>query len=117
MLKERRRAPRAHGEEIELKIYYHDGRTLLGYGRLINVSTHGIGFYSEKIFDSGERLILEFTLWGKFRFLLIGRIIWVKKEEKDYRYGMEFIRIEPVEEVRLRKYVHSSLEKVVKYRI
>jgi len=115
MFKERRRTFRAPGEGVKIKIYAEDRKPYLEEGILLDISTRGLCFLSEKSFNLDEKLILEFVLWQKFKFLLLGKVIWIRKENGGYRYGFEFIHIEPIEEVRLRKYVHTKIGKKIKY--
>jgi c-di-GMP-binding flagellar brake protein YcgR len=115
MFKERRRAPRAPGEGVKVKIYAEDRKPYLEEGLLCDISTRGLCFSSSNIFNFEEKLILEFILWQKYKFLILGKVIRVKKEDGFYYYGFEFIHIEPIEEIRLRKYVHTSLGKKIKY--
>lgn len=115
MRQERRRAPRAPGEEVKIKIYAEDRNPYLEEGLLLDVSTRGICFLADKILNLDEKIILEFVLWKKFEFFLLGKIVWIRKDNGGYRYGFEFIRIEPIEEVRLRKFVHAKLQKKIRY--
>ncbi len=102
----KRRVPRVAGERVKIKIYTEDGKSYLEEGLLLDISSCGLQFLSEKSFNLEEKLILEFTLWGKFKFLPLGKIIRIKKTNGRYDYGVEFIRIEPIEKERLSKYVY-----------
>jgi len=102
----KRRVPRVRGEQVKIKIYTEDGKSYLEEGLLLDISPHGLRFLSERSFNLGEKLILEFVLWEKFKFLPLGKIIWIKKANGRYHYGFEFIQIEPIEKERLSKYVY-----------
>jgi len=107
MSKEKRQALRAPGEKVKVRIYAQEEKPSLGEGLLLDISTRGLCFSSEKLFKLGEEILLEFVLWKKFKFLPVGKIVRIKKENGGYHYGLEFIHTELSEKAKLAKYVYG----------
>lgn len=91
---ERRRFPR-----VRAPVFYRSPRILSPKRRIADISPSGVRIYSDKHFEEGKRLEIEFFLPTGYSVVTIARVVWIKKLPPDseglYDVGLEFIHVPP----------------------
>jgi hypothetical protein len=87
--KERRQAPRT-ASNIPLDLYDAEGRVIVGEGRFLNLSTIGGQLESPKPLQLDEHLCLRVQSSGRSPLELAGRVIWARKNNSQFTYGIQF---------------------------
>ena len=87
--KERRQMQR-NASNITLDLYDPEGRMIVGEGRFINLSTIGAQMESRKPLHLDEHLRLRVQSAGRSPLELSGRVIWARKNNAQFTYGIQF---------------------------
>lgn len=94
MSKERRQAVRTPSA-VPLEIYDPKGRMVVGEGRFINLSTLGGLMESPKPLKARTSIRLHLMSTGKSALELLGRVVWARKNDSVFTYGIRFSNREP----------------------
>jgi hypothetical protein len=94
MSKERRREPRATSS-VPLEIYDPRGRMVVAEGRFVNLSTQGGMMQSPKPFKLKSAIRMHMVPAGKTALELLGKIVWARKSDSVFTYGVRFSSREP----------------------
>lgn len=92
--KERRKAPRS-SSNVPLDIYDPKGRMVVGEGRFINLSTTGGLLESPTPLKTRRSVRLHVAPVKKSALEIIGRVVWARKEDTGFQYGVRFTSREP----------------------
>lgn len=87
--KERRQTPRTLSN-VPLDLYDAEGRMIVGEGRFLNLSTTGAQLESPKPLQVDEHLRLRVQSAGRSPLDLSGRVIWARKDDSQFTYGIQF---------------------------
>ena len=87
--KERRQTSRSISN-VPLDLYDPEGRMIVGEGRFINLSTTGAQLESPKPLQVDEHLRLRVQSAGQSPLDLSGRVIWARKNNSQFTYGIQF---------------------------
>jgi hypothetical protein len=90
--KERRRATRTYSN-VPLDLYDAAGRVIIGEGRFINVSMTGSLMQSRRAIPLRQRIRLQVQSPAQSPFEFAGRVVWRKKTQDSFTYGIRFERI------------------------
>jgi len=89
---ERRRFPR-----ITAPVFYRPPRIFSPKRRVTNISPAGVRIYSDKYFQEGKRMEIEFFLPNGYSVVGIARVVWIKElppgSKAAYDVGLEFIHL------------------------
>lgn len=82
------------------------GRRAEGIGVVFDVSMKGAKVMSEAVIQRGDRLFVRLSLPNQASAMTVeeATVRW----EKDHVYGLEFVELSPVAEMRLRKFITIS---------
>lgn len=94
MSKERRREPRTPST-VPLEIYDRKGRMVVGEGRFLNLSTVGGLMESPKPLKTKSSIRLHMVSAGKSALEIIGRVVWARKQDSGFTYGIHFSHRDP----------------------
>jgi len=94
MSKERRQALRTPSS-VPLEIYDPKGRMVVGEGRFLNLSTIGGLMESPKPLKPKTSIRLHMVSAGKSALELLARVVWARKNNSGFTYGIRFSQREP----------------------
>jgi hypothetical protein len=94
MSKERRQALRTTSA-VPLEIYDPKGRMVVGEGRFLNLSTLGGLMESPKPLKAKTSIRLHMVPAGKTSLEILGRVVWARKGDSAFTYGIRFSQREP----------------------
>ena len=94
MSKERRQALRTVSS-VPLEIYDTKGRMVVGEGRFVNLSTIGGLMESPKPLKAKAAVRLHMVPAGKSALEILGRVVWARKSDSGFTYGIRFSNREP----------------------
>ena len=94
MSKERRQALRTPST-VPLEIYDPKGRMVLGEGRFLNLSEIGGLMESPKPLKTKSSIRLHMVSAGKSALEILGRVVWVRKQESGFTSGIRFSHRDP----------------------
>ena len=94
MIKERRQALRTPSA-VPLEIYDPKGRMVVGEGRFLNLSETGGLMESPKPLKTKSSVRLHMVSAGKSALEILGHIVWSRKQESGFTYGIRFSNREP----------------------
>jgi len=89
MSKERRQAVRTPSS-VPLEIYDPKGRMVVGEGRFLNLSTIGGLMESPKPLKTRSSIRLHMVSAGKSALELLGQVVWARKNDAGFTYGIRF---------------------------
>ena len=91
---ERRQEERA-SSAVPLEIYDSKGKMIVGEGRFLNLSTSGGMMESQKPLKPRTAVRLHLVPSGKTALEIIGKIVWARKKDAGFTYGVRFSDREP----------------------
>jgi len=94
MSKERRQAVRTLSS-VPLEIYDPKGRMVVGEGRFLNLSTSGGMIESPKPLKARSAVRLHMVPASNTALEIIGKVIWARKNDAGFTYGIRFSPREP----------------------
>ncbi len=98
--KERRRAPRhPFDQRVKVKTAKR-GREEISLGRIIDLSTLGLGAVLSNSLERGEKVSLEFSAGAGKPILTLSALV---RYASGFRHGFEFVNVGPVEAEHLRR--------------
>lgn len=86
---DKRRAPREPRSNV-LEVSDESGRLITGVVRMVDVSHVGASFTASETLQVGQRLRGRIKLLRRGPFDVSGTIVWAKKREKLWQYGLQF---------------------------
>lgn len=90
--KERRRFPR-----VTAPVFYRSPRIFSPKRRVTDISPAGVRIYSDKYFEEGTRMEIEFFLPNGYSVIGIAQVVWIKElppgSKAAYDVGLEFIHL------------------------
>lgn len=92
MIKERRRSPRTYSN-VPLDLYDAQGRMIIGEGRFVNISLSGSLLESRQPLQVKQTIRLQAQNPGKSPFDVAGKIVWRKKIDETFNYGIQFVKV------------------------
>jgi len=87
--KERRQRTRTISN-VPLDLYDPEGRMIVGEGHFVNLSTTGAQLESPKPLRVDDHLRLRVQSVGESPLDLSGRVIWARKNDSRFTYGIQF---------------------------
>ena len=94
MSKERRQAVRTPSS-VPLEIYDPKGHAVVGEGRFLNLSTIGGLMESPKPLRANSSIRLHMVSAGKSALELLAQVVWVRKSDSGFTYGVRFSQRNP----------------------
>jgi hypothetical protein len=94
MSKERRQAARTPSS-VPLEIYDPKGHAVVGEGRFLNLSTIGGLMESPKPLKAHSSIRLHMIAAGKSALELLAEVVWVRKNDSGFTYGIRFSQRNP----------------------
>ena len=94
MSKERRQALRT-SSTVPLEIYDPKGRMVVGEGRFLNLSETGGLIESPTPLKTKSSVRLHMVSAGKSALEILGHVVWSRKQESGFTYGIRFSPREP----------------------
>jgi len=94
MSKERRHAART-ASTVPLEIYDSKGRMVVGEGRFLNLSTSGGLMESPHTLKARSSVRLHMVPAGKSALEIIGKVVWARKKQSGFTYGIRFSPRQP----------------------
>ncbi|UCC38779.1 MAG: PilZ domain-containing protein [Candidatus Aminicenantes bacterium] len=107
---ERRRSPRIP-VEVDLQLWRDKKVKKKTKGSIKNLSLEGMCVETDLSFRMGSDLVLSLDLPDKLKFNLVGKIVWEKKEEKKYIYGIRFSELDINEKPKWYNFILATLSK------
>ena len=92
--KERRKAART-SSNVALDIYDSRGRMVVAEGRFLNLSTTGGLLESLKPLKPRSSVRIHMAPAKKSALEIVGRIVWARKNQIGFKYGVRFIPRKP----------------------
>lgn len=91
---EKRRARRAKHNSV-LELFDAEGNLITGIGRLVDFSSTGVCFASNKTFWVGDRVTARLRLLREGVLEIDASIIWARKKPNTTHYGIRFDSVKP----------------------
>lgn len=107
---ERRKSPRAP-VEVNIQLWENKKVKKKARGSIKNISLDGMRVETDLSLRMSSDIIFSFDLAAELKFNLAGKIIWRKKEEKKYIYGIRFSELNITEKPKLYNFVLATLSK------
>jgi len=101
---ERRNSLRAK-TSLVIELYEVGQKTILGVGKLLNVSEAGLGVETTVVLVSGVRVVARFVLKNQPLLSLRAFTIWSRTAGKVRRYGLRFESMDAEMRTQLKKFV------------
>ena len=106
--KERRKSPRVP-VKARVQLWKNDRIEKRAKGWIKNINLEGMCIETALDSSRGADLIFSLDLPQKLKANIYGKIIWQKKENKNFRYGIEFTELDIAEKPKLYQFVLVTL--------
>ena len=107
---ERRKSPRVP-VEVNFQLWKNKKVKKSAKGSIKNISLDGMRVETDLSLRMGSAVVFSLDLPAELKFNLAGKIVWQKKEEKKYIYGIRFSELNITEKPKLYNFVLATLSK------
>jgi len=107
---ERRKSPRAP-VEVNFQLWKNKKVKKKARGSIKDISLDGMRVETDLSLPMGSDIVFSLDLPAELKFNLAGKIVWQKKEEKKYMYGIRFSELNITEKPKLYNFVLATLSK------
>jgi c-di-GMP-binding flagellar brake protein YcgR len=107
---ERRKSPRVP-VEVDFQLWRHKKVKKKAKGSIKDISLDGMRVETDLSLPIGSDIVFSLDLPAELKFNLNGKIIWQKKEDKTYIYGIKFSELNITEKPKLYNFVLATLSK------
>lgn len=105
---ERRESPRVP-VEVNLQLWKDKKIKKRAKGSIKNISLNGMCVETDLSFRLGSHLVFSLDLPDALKFNLAGKIVWQKKEEETYKYGIKFSDLDITEKPKWYNFILATL--------
>jgi len=106
-----KRSARRTAADFVVEIYDIDGVTLIGVGRLLNLSAFGACIESTSILAEGTKFIVRLLLGRRHLLTLPVETVWLRLRPNNREYGLRFGELPAMVKSLIRRYVDEYFDR------